>query len=215
MGIGAVAEILEYVLLIGERRLSDPGDALRAHMRDGRGAAARHIERHAVAADAGHGAAAFRHLCRGVVRAARAEIRRALQFRSANAFRGTVKRLEFCQTLFQRRAAMAEFSQTSNDGGRDHGRREFAFTRQQRRAGLVALADHGGPPRGIDVVENAKQLVLDKTALLLDNEHVLQAFGELPGAGFFQRPGQRDFIDAQSQRLRLGIGDAEVGQRLP
>ena len=110
---------------------------------------------------------------------------------------------------------MAEFSQAANDGGRDHGRREFAFAWQQRRAGLVALADHGGPPRGIDVVENAKQLVLDKTALLLDNEHVLQAFGELPGAGFFQRPGQRNFIDAQSQRLRFGVGDAEIGQRLP
>ena len=34
MGVGAVAEILEHVLFAGERRLPDPGDAFRAHMRD-------------------------------------------------------------------------------------------------------------------------------------------------------------------------------------
>ena len=36
MRVGAVAEILEHVLFVGERRLPDPGDALAAHMRDGR-----------------------------------------------------------------------------------------------------------------------------------------------------------------------------------
>ena len=39
-------------------------------------------------------------------------------------------------------------------------------------------------------------------------------FGEAPRAGFLQRPGQRDLVDAQAQRLRLGVGDAEIGQRL-
>ena len=102
-----------------------------------------------------------------------------------------------------------------HDGRRHHGRRQFAFARQQRRAALVALADHRGPLRGIDIIENAQQLVLDEAALLLDHQHVLQAFRERARAGFLQRPGQRDLVDAQSQRLRLGIGNAEIGQRLP
>ena len=81
MGIGAVAEILENVALGGERRLPDPVDAFAAHMGQRRGVAVGHEQRHAVAADAGHGAAAFRHPRRGVVRTARAEKRRALDAR--------------------------------------------------------------------------------------------------------------------------------------
>ena len=83
------------------------------------------------------------------------------------------------------------------------------------RAGLVALADHRRPLRRIDVVENAQQLVLDEAALLLDHQHVLQAFGEGAGAGLLQRPGQRHLVDAQSERLGFAVGNAEIGQRLP
>ncbi len=71
--VGAVAQILEHVRALGERRLADPVGALAAHL----GVAERlalHPLRHVVAADAGIGAAAFRHAGRGVVRAARAEI---------------------------------------------------------------------------------------------------------------------------------------------
>ena len=76
MEIGAVAEIGEHVLFLGEGRDADPRHALAAHVGEGLGRAV-HPQRHEVAADAGKGAAAFRHLGRGVVRAARAEIRRA------------------------------------------------------------------------------------------------------------------------------------------
>ena len=65
--VGAVAEIGEDVLLVGERRDADPGHALAAHMGEGLGVAV-HPQRHEVAADAGQRAAAFRHLGRGVVR---------------------------------------------------------------------------------------------------------------------------------------------------
>ena len=58
--IGAVAEILEDVLLGSELSLADPRHALAAHVGDQRGAPLGHPDRHAVAADAGHGAAAFR-----------------------------------------------------------------------------------------------------------------------------------------------------------
>ena len=109
---------------------------------------------------------------------------------------------------------MAEPAQAGDDRGRDHGRRQFALARQQWRTGLVALADHRRPLRGIDIIKNAQQLILDEAALLLDHQHVLQAFGEGTRARFFQRPGQRDLVEAQSQRLGFGVGDAEIGQRL-
>jgi len=77
MEIGAVAEIGEHVLLVGEGSDADPRHALAAHMGEGLGAAI-HPQRHEMTADAGEGAAAFGHLGRGVVRAARTEIRRAV-----------------------------------------------------------------------------------------------------------------------------------------
>ena len=184
MGVGAVAEILEHVLFAGERRLPDPGDALRAHMRDGRAC----------------GGSAPTAPCRdsrcrpwrgcprapwsSVVRAARTEIRRALQsLRRQCLPAGRSNASSFARRCSSAGLRWPSLRRRRDDGGRDHGRRQLAFARQQRRAALVALADHRGPPRGIDVVENAQQLVLDKTALLLDDEHVLQAFGELPRAG--------------------------------
>ena len=143
MRIGAVAEILEDVLFVGERRLADPGDALAAHVRDGVGAAGGNRQRHAVAADAGHGSAAVRNFRRGVVRAAGTEIRRALQFCSTDAIGGTVESFELGKTLLQRGAAMAELAQARHHGSRHHGRRQLALARQQHRAALVALADDG------------------------------------------------------------------------
>ena len=109
---------------------------------------------------------------------------------------------------------MAEPAQPRHQRGRHHGRRELALARQQRRAALVALADDGGTLRRIHIVENAQQLVFDEAALLLDHQHVLQAFGEAPRAALFQRPGQRDLVDAQAHLPRLGVADAEIGQRL-
>ena len=70
--VGAVAQVGEDVLVVGERRLADPGHAFAAHLREGGGAAV-HPHRHVVAADAGGGARAFGHARAGVVRAAAAE----------------------------------------------------------------------------------------------------------------------------------------------
>ena len=82
MVVGAVAEILEDVVARGERRLADPVRALAAHLGEALGAAV-HPQHHVVAADAGIGAASFRHVRRGVVRAAGAEMRRARRRRPA------------------------------------------------------------------------------------------------------------------------------------
>ena len=73
MVVGAVAEVLEDVAALGERRLADPVGALAAHLGEALGVAV-HPLHHVVAADAGVGARAFGHDGRGVVRAAGAEI---------------------------------------------------------------------------------------------------------------------------------------------
>ena len=80
MRVGAVAEVLEHVLGLGERRLADPSRAFPAHLRVRDGVAV-HPRGHEVAADAADGAAAFGHARRRVVRAARAEVRLALHVR--------------------------------------------------------------------------------------------------------------------------------------
>ena len=77
MVVGAVAQILEDVIVGAERRLADPRHAFAAHVGDQRRAPFGHPDRHAVAADAGHGTAAVGDARRRVVRAARAEVRRA------------------------------------------------------------------------------------------------------------------------------------------
>ena len=91
MIIGAVAEILENMLAVRERRLADPVGALAAHL----GVAQRravHPLRHVMAADPGISAHAFGHHGRGVVRAAGAEIGNALS--DVPGFRGdTLKSL--------------------------------------------------------------------------------------------------------------------------
>ena len=78
--VGTVAEVLKNVIFRGERRLPDPVGALAAHLRGGGGFAAGHEQCHAVAADAGHGAAALGHAGRGVVRTAGAEKGHARDF---------------------------------------------------------------------------------------------------------------------------------------
>ena len=101
----------------------------------------------------------------------------------------------------QRRARCTKPAQAGDDDrARDHGRGEFAFARQQRRAGLVALADDGRPAGGVAVVENADQLIFDEAALLLDDQHVLQPLGE-SAARRSASSGQvsADLVDAQSR----------------
>ena len=74
--VGAVADVLEHVAALGERRLADPVRALAAHLGEAEVERSIHCD-HEVAADAGIGARALRHHGRGIVRAAGAEIRRA------------------------------------------------------------------------------------------------------------------------------------------
>jgi hypothetical protein len=76
MVIGAVAEILEDVAALRERRLADPLRALAAHLGEALGLRSIHSAMKWQPMPAA-GARAFRHLGRGIVRTAGAEIGRA------------------------------------------------------------------------------------------------------------------------------------------
>ena len=83
----------------------------------------------------------------------------------------------------------------------DAGRRQLAFARQDDAAGLVGLADDQRPAVGRRVVEDADELVLEVGALLLDDDHFLQALGEAPRAFRLERPGHADLVEADAERL--------------
>jgi hypothetical protein len=117
----------------------------------------RSIQRHEVAADAGHRAAAFGHLGRGVVRAAGAEIGvRCVdrRFPLAAACGAPAAAARRCAPGSRKARTRAP------DGAGDHRGRELAVRGSRRRPCLVALADHAGA-RSPEVVELLLELVLD------------------------------------------------------
>ena len=122
MEIGAVAEILENVLRLGERRLAAPRRAFAAHLREGFGAAV-HPRHHVVTADAAERARAFRNRRRCIVRAARAECAARGKFA-----RGSVSSFSFSsiqRSARRDRIAREELAEPFRDHLRDHRRRQF------------------------------------------------------------------------------------------
>ena len=167
---GAVAEVLEDVLLRGERRLTDPEHALAAHVRDGAGARS-HPHRHAVAADAADR--------RASPRAPRSTCCAGSPSRSS-ASRDRARRRRRC-----RRARGGELGHRRSARPSD-----AATTRGDDLAGRAGRA--GAPPgcracrrrhraRGGRVVEQAPSPAPRGRALLLDDEDALEPLGEAPG----------------------------------
>ena len=108
------------------------------------------------------------------------------------------------------------------DHARDHRRRQLAGGRQQPVAVrahpfalFVELADDARAHVVAPVVELLLQLVLDDLPLFLDDQDFLEAFGELAHAFGLERPGHRDLVHADADLGGVGLGDAEVVERLP
>ena len=211
MEVGAVAQVLENVRGVGERRLADPGGPLAPHLGEGVGVAV-HPLGHVVATDAALGAAAFGQLGRGVVRAAGTEVRGAqgaVLGRGQGGFLGR----EEGQALLDAGAAV-DRRQALGDGPGDHRRGQFGQVGQQGIALLVELADH---PRALahrPVVELAGQLVLDDAALLLDHQDLVQPLGELVHGDRLQRPAHADLQYTQADLGAQLLIQAEVFQGL-
>ena len=110
-----------------------------------------------------------------------------------------------------RRGCRLEALDALGDHARDHRRRELAGGGQQPVAVrahpfalLVELADHARPHVVAPVVELLLQLVLDDLPLLLDDEDLLEAFGEVAHAFRLERPRHRDLVarECRSRRRR-------------
>ena len=174
MVVGAVAQVLEHVVALGERRLADPVGALAAHL----GVAERlavHPLRHVMAADAGIGAAAFRHAGRGVVRAARTEIGNALGDVGGFAQR-MLRRLQ-PRDVGREFVVVAITQQPLADADRDIVGIERALDREQPVALLVLLADADRLVGG--AVKLLAHLHFDQRTLLLDHDDEIEPLREL------------------------------------
>nr|GFA13410.1 hypothetical protein [Tanacetum cinerariifolium] len=181
---GAVAEILEHVGRFGERRLTNPGHALAAHLGKRVGFPV-HPDGHVMAADAGQRATPFRDPCR---------------------------RVEL-QTGFDFRAAVDRGKSLGDDPG-DHRGRQFGQIGQQRTALFVELADNTRTLINGPVVQLAGQLILDHAAFFLDHENFFKTLGEAMHRDWFQRPAHADLEHADAHRCAEFFVDAELFQRL-
>ncbi|CUJ49355.1 Uncharacterised protein [Achromobacter xylosoxidans] len=226
MEVGAVAEVGEHVLFLGERRLPQPRHALAAHLRVHLRVAA-HPGHHVVAADAGHAARAFRHPRRGIVRTARTEPRLAV-FHHARARQRLLTLGDEGQARLDAGAHVGrqfEAQQARGNGLGHHRRRELVMRRQQPVALrhrpfaailVVELADHARDLlTAADPAEQfLLQLVFEHLALFLDHQDLVQAIGEARHAGGLQRPHHADLEQPQADALAHRLAQPQVGQRL-
>ena len=208
--IGAFAEILEHMRIAGEFRRRCPIDAFAAHLDQRRGLAV-HPARHEMAADASQRRRAFGHFRRRVVRAARAEIRRA---RSA-------RHCDHAVLLGHERGDATgelQFGKHRIEPPRQHvgqhPRRQFAGPGDQPRAGFVMLADHPLRLRPGIVVEVLLELALDDAALLLDHQDLALALHELHRVVQRQRPHHADLVDVDAEASARGFVEPDQPQRL-
>ena len=215
MEIGAVAEIGEHVLFLGEGRHADPRHALASHVGVGLGRAV-HPQRHEVTADAGKGAAAFRHLGRGVVRAAGAEIRRAGDGRD----RLHLGRLPAVEPVGLGAEHRGDFGveikskQAFGQRTRERGDAKFGGESEKTLVVVVHLADDARADVVAPVEQLLLDLILDDLAALFDDEDLLEADGELPHAFRLQRPGHADLVKPKPDLGGDLLGDPEFAQRL-
>ena len=211
MGVGAVADIGEHVVLAGERLLAEPHRSFAAHMRSGRGLLRIDQRRHPMAADASERAAALGHRGRTVVRASGAEARAAHR-------RGTIAERRARRFRRAKRAvrivAGNRLDQHSGDEfGRDlaeigNGRRA---RRRVERQPVEIFADD--PRRSRVAIENGADLILEQRPLLLDHDDEIEAAGEVAHDHGIERPHHADFEQTQAKRGAV-VGEAEIAQRL-
>ena len=197
MGVGAVAEVGEHVLLAGERLLAEPHRALAAHVRDGRRLHRAHEHRHRVAADAGQRPAAFGHAGRAVVRAAGAKARAAQRRRAiAERLRRRLRRAQ--------RAIGIVAAQRPGDHLRDEFRRRLAeIGNGRRRRGpdrRRAPSKYLPTMRGAfaPAIEDRADLILEQRALLLDDDDEIEPLREIAHDDRVERPHHADLEQAEA-----------------
>jgi hypothetical protein len=149
----------------------------------------------------------FGHLGRGVVRAAGAEVRHALD-------RVAFVREQLGDGEVAHEVAPVELREAIGEPARDDldqaRRPQLAELADERLAARVALADHLRPHGA--VVEEVAQLLLDQAGLLLDDEDLVEAVGERVEPRRLDRIGEADLVDANAgggERIERDVEAAE------
>ena len=147
MGVGAVADVGEHVILARERLLSEPHRPFAAHVRSGRRLMRIDQRRHPVAADARERPAALGHGGRTVVRAPGAEARAAHRRRAV---------AELCGGRFRRaqRAVRIVAGNRLDQHGRDEIGRDLAEIGKGRRARRTSKAR---PSKYLPTIRGARE----------------------------------------------------------
>ncbi len=90
---------------------------------------------------------------------------------------------------------------------------EGAVARDEQVVVFVASADHAWMVGA--VVERALQQTLERRVLLFDDDHLIEALGELAGLGRIERHGHQQLEQAHAGTAHVVVGDeAEHSQRL-
>jgi hypothetical protein len=215
---GAVAEVLDEVLVAGERRQADPLRSLAAHLRHPEQvpAALAAVERdHRVTSDSDADELVRPRARRRVVRAAGAEVGDAAgKLRAARAQPRRCGGLEREQAEARTRALRqlgAGPCHQPADRARGVVGADDAAQWQQRLAGRVLLAEDERGAR--HAVERVAQLALEKRELVLDHEHRPGSAREAAELLAVERPGHRDRDQPDPERVELALADAHVAQR--
>ena len=185
----------------------DPLRALAAHVRDADDAAV-HAHGHAVAADAGGGHRAVRHDGGAVVRASRAEVRGARELERAR------PALELVQVLDARlRRLDADLAgEPPGDHARGQVGVQLAHRGHEQALLLVLLADDARPLRR--PVQDVLGEHLEERALLLDDEDLLQALGELAHDPRLHREQHAHLEEADPVAAERVVVEAQLVERL-
>ena len=211
MGVGAVADVGEHMVLAGERLLAEPHRTFAAHVRGGRGLLRIDQRRHPVASDSRERAAALGHRGRTVVRASGAKSRTAHRRRAIAERRAW--RFRRAQPAVRIMAGKRLDQHRRHQLGRDfavigNGRR--ALRRIERRP-VEIFADDAR--RALLAIEGRAHLILDERALLLDDDDEVQTVGEVAHDHRIERPHHADLEQADAERSAI-VGEAEIAERL-
>ena len=186
MEIRPIAHVCEDVRRLAERRLTNPGRPLTAHLRKRIGATRRIPLRHKMTPDPGQRAGTLWDVRRRVVRTTRAKCRRALQFDRLNtqrdrlAFLGLKNRqarLNSGTNIGRKRMRLLLGSdQTATNRPRNHCGRMLSVGRQE------PILARDGPTTGIRVTTVSSQLAID-----LRTKIIAPVVERLLDGGFDQR----------------------------
>ena len=205
---GAIAEVLEHVRHLAERRHPHPLGPFATHVRDAHRSTFGHGQDHAVTADAGARHRAVGHDGGPVVRAARTKVRLA---RDGQRRRALAHRLQEGHP----RGDGAERYAPLDPGGDDLGDAigvQLPVGRHQGAVLEVALADDAGMVG--EVIEDVADEELHEGALLLDDEDLLQPPRELPHDAGLHREEHADAQQADAVVLQGGVVQPQLEERL-